>query len=306
MAQILLQQALEMDNLRLAWEEVAENKGMPGVDEVSILAWRRNWEERLVALRQAVRRNAYRPHKLRQRRIPKRSRREFRLLRIPTVTDRVLQRAVLQVLYPVFEPRFLDCSYGYRPQRGLVQAVERILVLRENGFRWVVDADIDEFFDSVDLDLLMEFLSRDLPDDSLLPLIRGWLELGASDTAGRKGIALGSPLSPLWANVFLHRLDWAITGAGYPLVRYADDFVIFAISQEQAEQIYWQTGEALKVLKLRYEPSKTRLVSFEEGFTFLGVHFERDTYTFTYRDKPVSVRGAEVDWLFSDYLPDYE
>src|SRR4030067_411267 len=174
----LLSEALDLDNLRLAGDEVADNEGVSGVDQVSIRAWKRNWEERLVHLAQAVRTNTYQPKRLRLRRIPKRDRRTWRMLRIPTVTDRVLQRAVLQVLYPVFEARFLDCSFGYRPGLGLQDAVERILVLRENGFRWLLDADIDDFFDNIDHALLLEFLEADLPDPSLLPLIETWLKTG--------------------------------------------------------------------------------------------------------------------------------
>lgn len=160
----MLQQALEPDNLRLAWDEIADNKGISGVDRVSIRRWRRNWEERLVKLSRQVRRNTYKPHPLRVRRIPKKNRREKRVLRIPTVTDRVLQRAVLEVLYPIFEAQFLDCSFGYRPGRGLQDAVERILVLRVNDYAHVLDADIDDFFNQVDHALLLDFLRADLPD----------------------------------------------------------------------------------------------------------------------------------------------
>ena len=302
----LLSQALDLDNLRLAWDEIADNEGIPGVDQVSIRAWRRNWEERLVKLAQAVRTNAYRPKHLRARRIPKRDRRSYRRLRIPTVTDRVLQRAVLQVLHPVFEARFLDCSFGYRPGLGLQDAVERILVLRENGFRWLLDADIDDFFDNIDHALLLEFLAADLADHSLLPLIELWLKTGKSQPQPAIGIPLGSPLSPLLANVFLHRLDWVLTDSDHPIVRYADDFIVFAVSQPEAERLYQSVGECLQLLKLQYEPHKTRLTSFEEGFEFLGVWFEGDTYMYQWEDKQIEVRGGQADWLFSRYGPDYE
>ena len=302
----LLEQALEMKNLRTAWEEIAENKGVPGVDGISILVWRRTWEERLVNLAGSVRANTYAPKKLRLRRIPKRNRREFRTLRIPALADRVLQRAVLQVLYPVFEPRFLDCSYGYRPGRGLADAVQRILVLRENEYRHVLDADIDEFFDSVDYTLLLDFLRHDLPDDSLLPLITRWLELGCTSPAKALGIPLGSPLSPLWANVILHRLDVAVARQGWQMVRYADDFVAFAESQPEIEKAYAGVEKILAGLRLRYEPSKTRLTSFEQGFDFIGVHFQGDEYSYIYMDKEIKVSGDEVDWLFSRFGPEYE
>jgi len=301
----LLEQALKSDNLRLAWEEVAENKGVGGVDGVSLRAWQRNWEERLVNLAGAVRANTYQPRKLRLKRIHKRDRREFRILRIPTITDRVLQRAVLQVLHPVFEPRFLDCSFGYRPKRGLLEAVQRIIVLRENEYRWVLDADIDEFFNSVDYTLLLDFLRHDLPDDSLLPLIARWLELGRSHPDQALGIPLGSPLSPLWANIILHRLDVAVTRQGWQMVRYADDFLVFAESSYLVEKAYNGVEKFLAALRLRYEPSKTRLTSFEQGFDFIGVHFQGDEYSYIYLDKEIKVSGDEVDWLFSRYAPEY-
>ncbi len=301
----LLKQAVAFPNLRRAWEEVAANKGIPGVDGVSIKRWERRWEERLHQLRAEVLAGRYRPRKLRVRRIPKKNRREWRELRIPTVTDRVLQRAVLQVLYPIYEGRFCDCSFGYRPGRGLRDAVQRIIVLRVNEMEHVLDADIDDFFNQVDHALLDAFLRHDLPDGSLLGLIRAWLKVGRPNRREARGIPMGSPLSPLLANVYLHRLDLRVQEAGFPMVRYADDFLVFAPTRAGAEAAYRLVGQALQSLKLRYEPTKTRLTSFEEGFRFVGVWFEGDHYTYEYLDKRIEVEGNEVDWLFSRYGPDY-
>jgi group II intron reverse transcriptase/maturase len=301
----LLERALDMDNLRRAWNDVEDNKGAGGVDRVSLKRWGRNYEERLVNLARLVRSNQYKPRKLRLRKIPKPIPGEFRTLRIPTIDDRVLQRACLRVLQPAFERRFLDCSYGYRWKRSIKNAVERILVIRENDRRWVLDADIDEFFNSVDHELLVKFLRRDLRDKSLLPLIERWLDVGCADLKTRVGIPLGSPLSPLLANLFLHRLDCEIVrDRGWDMVRYADDFLVFADSPAQLGAIHAAVGEALERLRLRYEPSKTRLTTFEEGFDFLGVHFEGDQYSYTYLDKTVESKGAEVDWLFGMYGPE--
>jgi group II intron reverse transcriptase/maturase len=301
----LMQKALEPANLRAAWEEVADNQGMAGVDQVSIRAWRRNWEERLVQLARSLRANTYQPKPLRLRRIWKRDRRSKRTLRIPTISDRVLQRAVLQVLYPIFEPQFLDCSFGYRPGLGLKDALERILVLRENGYRFVLDADIDNFFENVDHAVLVGPLHASLPDGTLNSVIDRWLECGRSQPERAVGIPLGSPLSPLFANIVLHNLDWAIIDAGYQMVRYADDFIVFAKTETETQRIYSQVQAALQVLKLRFKPSKTRLVSFDEGFEFIGVFFEGDTYTYTWEDKTICVQSAQADWLFSDFGPDY-
>ncbi len=301
----LLEQALHPENLRDAWEAVASNEGSAGVDSLSIRRWQRNWEERLVSLAMDVRGNRYRPHKLRLRRIPKEQPGEWRLLRIPTVTDRVLQRAVLQTLYPVFEPRFLSCSFGYRPHHGLKQAVEHILVIRENGYTQVLDADIDAFFDSVDHCILLDFLHHDLPDGSLLPLVTRWLEMAAPGPGRAVGIPLGSPLSPLWANVLLHRLDLAVIQAGWQMARYADDFVVFAENRLRVEAAFKEVERILGSLHLRYESRKTRLTSFAEGFDFIGVHFEGDEYTYFCMEKEVKVHGKHVDILFNNYDPRY-
>lgn len=300
----LLQQTLHPDNLRQAWEEIAENEGIAGVDNLSIRAWRRNWEERLIQLAAAVRANQYRPSRLRRRRIPKTASREWRILRIPTVTDRVLQRAVLQQLYPIYEPRFLDCSYGYRPGRSLKHAVQRIVNLRRQGYDWVLDADIDDFFNQVDHSLLSQFLAQDLPDVSLLPLINCWLTAGQAEPG--KGIPIGSPLSPLLANVYLHRLDQQITAQGYALVRYADDFILLSAGGERAQQSYRDVADALAQLHLRYEPRKTSVTTFAAGFEFIGVHFEETWYWYTWQDKRIEVHQDQADWLFGDYGPEYD
>jgi group II intron reverse transcriptase/maturase len=301
----LLERALQLENMRLAWNEVEENKGVGGVDRVSLRAWGRNYEERLINLAGLVRGNQYKPRKLRLRKIPKRIPGEFRVLRIPTIDDRVLQRAFLHVLQPSFEKRFLDCSYGYRWKRSIRNAVQRILVIRENDYRWVLDADIDEFFNSVDHELLLKFLHRDVRDHSLMPLVKRWLTMGCMDPHRRVGIPLGSPLSPMWANVFLHRLDQVVVRErGWDMVRYADDFLVFARDQRELNDVYEAVGETLSKLRLQYEPSKTRLTNFEEGFDFVGVHFEGDQYSYEYQNKTIEVKGNEVDWLFGIYGPD--
>jgi len=301
----LMERILDADNMRRAWNAVAENAGMAGVDDVSVRRWWRNWEERLVALTRAVRANRYRPARLRVRRIPKKRRNEWRVLRIPTVTDRVLQRATLQAVQPLCEPWFLECSYGYRPGRGLKDAVQRILDLREGNREWVLDADIDECFDSIDHALLLSFVERDVPDPQVVRLIRRWIE-GMHGARGRgRGIAMGSPLSPLLANLYLHRLDRALGPWREGLVRYADDFVVLTVTQPEVEEVYEEVSAILERLELRYEPHKTRIASFDRGFTFLGVHFYRDTYTYTWHDKTIEVEGDRVDWLFGEYGPRY-
>lgn len=301
----LLRQATDLGMLRLAWEDVERNHGMAGVDRVSIKRFRRNWEERLAKLKRQARANTYQPDKLLKRRMPKRNRRELRNLRIPTVRDRVLQRAVLEVLYPIYEPMFLDCSFGYRPGIGLEEAVTRILVLRENGWGWVLDADIDDFFNQVPHDLLLRFLEDDLPDQSLLQLFGKWLAVCKERGKSAKGIPMGSPISPLCANIVLHRLDRRVRQAGFPLVRYADDFLVFARDERGLGKAYELVAEGLAEFQLAFEPTKTRLTSFEEGFSFIGVDFFGDCYEYTWEGKRIEVHGDEADPLFSRYGPRY-
>lgn len=302
----LLAQATTHKNLRLAWEEIADNKGMPGVDHVSIKKWRRNWEERIVRLSDQVRANTYKPKPLRVRKFLKRNRREWRVIRIPTVTDRVLQRAVLQVLYPILEDQFLSCSFGYRPGIGLKDAVERILVHRVNDYWWVLDADIDDFFNQVDHALLMEFLHEDLPDKSLFQLFRSWLEISRPNPKEDKGIPMGSPVSSAFANIFLHRLDQNILNDSYEVVRYADDFLVFTQTEEELLQAYQRVENHLSDLKLIYEPTKTRMTSFKKGFNFIGVWFQGESYEYVHKNKRIEVQGDKADWLFQQYGPDYE
>jgi group II intron reverse transcriptase/maturase len=302
----LLQHTLKMPNLRRAWVEVSANDGAAGVDHETIAVWARNWEARLAALAADVRAGLYRPGELRELLVPKASGDGLRLLRIPTITDRVLQRAVLQVLHPIVEPQFLPCSYGYRPGRGVPDAVRAITHLRRQGYTWVIDADIDDFFHQVDHELLASFLDEDLPDDSLIALIMRWNKTDCLTPTCDRGIPMGSPLSPLLANVYLHRLDQAVTAAGFPLVRYADDFIVLAAWPDGRAAAYERVGRALAALKLRYEPRKTRLASFDDGFDFLGVHFEETWYWYLYDDKRIEVRSEGDEWQLERFRPEYE
>ena len=300
----LLDQALDFNNLVVAWETVEENRGIAGVDNISVKRWRRNWEERIHNLTIDVYKGQYQAKALRIRKIPKKRFRERRVLQIPTVTDRVLQRAVLQILYPIYEPLFLNCSFGYRPGVGLKDAVQKILDMREK-YPWVLDADIDDFFGNLDHILLIRFLTDDLPDDSLFPLFHQWLQKMNYQQDGMKGVPIGSPISPLFANLYLHRMDANILELGYQLVRYADDFCIFLKTQKQAEKAFCDCQSILKTLKLRYEPTKTQITKFEQGFNFIGVSFKGDHYEYICQQKKIVVEGNEVDSLFNDYGPDY-
>lgn len=292
---------LDPDNLRAAWEEVQKNKGAPGIDRVSLKRWERNWEERLISLADEVRANTYHARKLRQFKIPKKDG-TMRTISILTITDRVLQRAVLRMIDDVFEHGFLDCSYGYRPGRGVRDAIPAILKHRERGRQWVLDADIDNCFPSLKHQLIVKFFKQKIKDPMLLRLIKQWNTVG--ETSSGVGISLGAVISPLLCNIYLHRLDAELMKAGYAPIRYADDFCVFAASRAEAEQAMQITGKILEKLELQFEPNKTNITHFDEGFDFLGVHFYRDTYSFEAEEKRVEVRGEFDPDLFYDYVPE--
>jgi group II intron reverse transcriptase/maturase len=299
----LIDQILSPDNLRLAWQEVAENKGAPGVDQVSITRWERNWEERVHALAATVRANTYRPRPLRRFTILKKDG-SPRRMGIPTVTDRVLQRAVLRVVDDLFDKAFLTCNFGYRAGLGLRQAVPAILAHRDSGRLWVLDADIDNCFESLDHGLILDFFSETIEDAVVLRLLEAWLKIGRPIPENPVGVSQGAVLSPLLCNVVLHRLDSGLVRRGRHPIRYADDFCVFCKTEAQAEKVQVEAQNILDALKLHFEPAKTSITHFYEGFDFLGIHFYRDSYSYLSREKRVEVKGNFDERQFYDFEPD--
>ena len=268
---IYLSDCLDMNALILAWGKVKANGGAAGGDGVNIRRFEKHLLANLTRLAEDVKSGAYWQGPLRVVDIPKK-RGGYRTLRIPCISDRVLQTAVAQRLQPVFEAEFEPVSYGYRPGRSVGQAVSRISMLRRQGFKWTLDADIRRFFDSVPHDGMMERLEEHISDPALLALIQIWLE-----TAGveGRGLAQGSPLSPLLANLYLDEVDEALQHEDVRLVRFADDFVILTKSQDRAVDALQATETILKKLGLELNYEKTRIVPFDEGLRFLGRLFVR-------------------------------
>ena len=300
----MIKQILAWHNLEDAWNDVQARKGAAGSDGVSVKRWGRNWEERLTDLRRAVMSNTYRPAPLERYTKRKRSG-GYRHLTNLTVTDKVLQRAALNVLDDLFDPLFLPCSYGYRKGRSIADAVEAICAHRDAGFVWVLDADVDECFDSLDHELMMQFVREEVNDPILLRLIESWLRVGRRDPDVPRGIPLGAVISPLLCNVYLHHLDVPLVSLGYILVRYADDFVALCRTKERAYAALDDTASVLQPLKLQLEPCKTGVTNFDAGFDYLGVHFERDEYSYLWEGKRITVEGDFPDFLFA-YAPAYE
>ena len=279
---------LARENMDAAWEQVRANKGAPGLDGVTVRRWARNWEANIERLRDQARRNIYKPNRPRRCTVRKKGG-GVRELSMLTIADKVLQRAVLNVIEEMFDERFLKCSHGYRPRRSVATAVHQVLMHRDRGLRQVFDADIRACFDSLDHGVLMGLVQRVLRDHFTLNLMEMWLKAGRKCRSQATGVPLGAVLSPLWCNIYLHQLDARLSCTGWKVVRYADDFVIMTATDEQAREAQQIAEAILGSLKLVLAPEKTRIASFQEGFIYLGVSFYKDSYTYIWEEKRIQV-----------------
>lgn len=261
----------DLETLQAAWGRVRANRGGPGGDGVGIEEFGREALARLLRLQRDLRAGTYRPGPVRRLDVPKRSG-GTRPLAIPCIVDRVAQGAAALVLTPLLEPEMEDASFAYRAGRSVRMAVARVALLRREGYRWVVDGDIERFFENVPQATLLERLGRYVSDRRVLELARLWL---AEACPGGRGLPQGSPLSPLLSNIYLDSVDEAIEGKGVRLVRFADDFVLLCKSELLAEQARTRMAALLAEHGLRLHPEKTRIVPFEKSFRFLGHLFVR-------------------------------
>lgn len=270
----LIDKVWNWKNLNEAWKKVKQNKGAGGVDRVSIEAFEANLEQNLNEIQRLLKQDRYVPNPVKRVYIPKPDGTK-RPLGIPTIRDRVVQQALKNVIEPIFEPEFLDSSFGYRPKKNAKQAIEQIEEIRDQGHDWVVDADIKAFFDTVDNEKLIDAVAERISDGRVLRLIRSFLEAGIMEQGlGLKesiiGVPQGGVISPLLANIYLHHLDVQMAELGYEMVRYADDFLVLCRDEEKAENALYHVKEILKDLELRLHPEKTKIKNFSEGIDFLG------------------------------------
>ena len=265
-------------NLLAACQQVIRKKGAPGVDHVTTDEFSRQIPENLWQLSDALQAGTYRPQAIRRVHIPKPGTSETRPLGIPTVRDRIVQAAIVNVIEPIFERDFAEQSYGFRPGRGCKDALRRVDELLKAGYVHVVDADLKGYFDSIPHDRLMARLQTKITDGSILSLIQSFLEAGIIDGMTtwqpESGAPQGAVLSPLLSNIYLDDLDHQMSQRGYAMVRYADDFVILCRTADEAERALdivkqWTADQGLIL-----HPTKTRIVdSRSDSFGFLGYDF---------------------------------
>lgn len=236
----LLERMLEGNNLRLAFKRVKQNGGAPGIDGVTVAELQAHLWERWDTVKAELQEGAYRPTPVKRVEIPKPGG-GVRLLGIPTVMDRFIQHALMQVMTPIFDPQFSPHSFGFRPKKRAHDAVKQAQSYIQEGYRWVVDMDLEKFFDRVNHDILMARVARRITDKRILKLIRAYLNagvmVGGTKQETAEGTPQGGPLSPLLANILLDDLDKELTKRGLHFVRYADDCNIFVRSRRAGERV---------------------------------------------------------------------
>lgn len=272
----LLEVILNPDNLNKAYLSVVRNKGCGGIDKMSceqLLPWLKANKDELT---RSLLTGTYRPNPVRRVEIPK-DKGKKRLLGIPTVVDRLVQQAINQVLTPIYERQFSTASYGFRPGRGCHDALRRAQKIINEGYTYVVDLDLERFFDSVSHSKLIEILGRTIKDGRVVSLIHKYLRSGVINRglfeAGEEGIPQGGPLSPLLSNIMLNELDKELERRGLPFVRYADDAMIFCKSKRAAMRVKASITRFIEdKLYLKVNREKT-VVSYVRGVKFLGYSF---------------------------------
>jgi RNA-directed DNA polymerase len=270
----LIDKVFSRKNLELAWEKVKKNRGSAGIDDVTIAQFEARQECYLDLLHRKLREGTYRPQPVKRVEIPK-SEGGVRKLGIPTVLDRVCQQALVQRMEPIFEPTFLDSAFGYRRGRSPHDAMRQVWGELNKGNGWIVDADLRQFFDTIDQERLIDLIAEEISDGRVLQLVRDVLRAGVMEGGCWKptltGVPQGGVASPLWSNIFLTPFDRQMTAEGFRLTRWADDFVVLCQTREEAQRALAVAERCLReALGVELHPQKTRVVHVSQGFEFLG------------------------------------
>ena len=289
----LLEQILSNDNLNKAYKRVKSNKGAGGVDGMNVdelLSFLKNNGKQL---KQQIMEGKYKPNPVRRVEIPKETKGEFRKLGVPTVVDRVFQQAITQVLSPIYEKQFSENSYGFRPCRSAHDALKQCQTNVNDGYVYVVDMDLEKFFDTVCKSKLIEVLSRTIKDGRVISLIHKYLNAGVISRGvfekTEVGMPQGGPLSPLLSNIMLNELDKELTHRGHRFVRYADDCMIFCKSRKSAERTLENIIPFIEgKLFLKVNRSKTS-VEHISRVKYLGYSFYRYRGKCRFRVHPKSI-----------------
>jgi RNA-directed DNA polymerase len=313
----LIDKVWKMENLQSAVAKVTRHKSRlkPDGQRCRRYAAQAGW--RLPVLQAKLRQGEYQPQPVRRVWIPKPGSRELRPLGIPPVENRIVEMAVRQVSEPIFEQTFASQSYGFRPGRGAKDALRRVQQLLEAGQIWVVDADIKGYFDHIPQDQLLAAVAEHISDGAVLELLgrflrQGVMESGKGWQPTETGTPQGAVISPLLANIYLNPLDHLVAQQGWPMVRYADDFIILCASAPEAQAALRTVGQWMERAGLTLHPTKTRILNAREpgGFDFLGYHFERgyrwprqkslDKLKEALRAKTLRTRSDSVEDIIAD------
>jgi group II intron reverse transcriptase/maturase len=270
----LIDKVFSRKNLELAWEKVKKNRGSAGIDEVTIAQFEARQEYYLDLLHRKLRDGTYQPQPVKRVEIPKPDG-GVRKLGIPAVLDRVCQQALVQRMEPIFEPTFLDSSFGYRKGRSPHDAMRKVWQELNEGNVWIVDADLRQYFDTIDQEKLIDLIAEEISDGRVLQLVRDMLRAGVMEGGSWKptltGVPQGGVASPLWSNIFLTPFDRRMTAEGVRLTRWADDFVVLCQTREEAQRALAVAERVLRAeLGVELHPQKTRIVHVSQGFEFLG------------------------------------
>ena len=278
----LLDRILSRDNMNLAYKRVKANKGAGGIDDVEVDELYSYIKENWKSIEEQIRQRTYKPQPVRRVEIPKPSGGK-RKLGIPTVMDRVIQQAIVQVISPMCEPCFSDRSYGFRPNRSCEMAIRKVLEYLNDGYTWIVDIDLEKFFDNVPQDKLMSLVHRIVNDGDTESLIRKYLKAGVMVRGKYEKTELGTPqggnLSPLLSNIMLNELDRELEKRGLNFTRYADDCIIAVRSEASAKRVMYSITEWIeKKLGLKVNATKTKIIR-PNGLKYLGFGFYKDFKT---------------------------